>query len=82
MDARTTSVNGPALEPRIKALSGETLVELMERAATRTPDSHAMAIRRGMVDERWSYRRLAEVVDRVARTLQEAGVGRGCRVLT
>ncbi len=78
----TTAVKGPELEARIKTLSGETLVELLERAESRTPDSHALVIRRGMVDERWSYAHLAEVVGRVARTLHESGVGRGDRVLT
>jgi long-chain acyl-CoA synthetase len=82
MDARTVSARGPELEPHIKALSGETLVELLDRAVARTPESQAMVIRRGMVDERWSYRHLAEVVERVARTLREAGVGPGDRVLT
>ncbi len=76
------TVIGPALDPAIAALSGETLVELLERATSRTPESVAMIIRRGMADERWTYRQLSERVARIAQNLQRAGVGPGDRVLT
>ena len=77
-----SSLAGPQLDARIAALSGETLVELLERAVARTPESIALVIRRGMADERWTYRLLAERTARIAQTLRVAGVGRGDRVLT
>jgi long-chain acyl-CoA synthetase len=79
---QATTVAGPPLDPHIAALSGETLVELLERAVARIPASTAQVIRRGMADERWTYRQLADRSLRVARTLQTAGVGHGDRVLT
>ena len=81
MSTRKTA-RGPALEPRIKALTGETLVELLELAVKRTPASNALVIRRGLVDERWTYRQVAERSDRVAQRLRRAGVEPGDRVLT
>ena len=81
MSTRTT-VTGPALDPRIAALTGETLVELLDLAAARTPSSVALVMRRGMVDERWTYRQVAERSNRVARRLRRAGVEPGDRVLT
>ncbi len=76
------TVSGPPLEARVKDLSGETLTELLGRAVARTPDSIALVIRRDMLDERWSYRRLAEVAERVATKLQAEGIDHGDRVLT
>ena len=52
---QTSYASGPELDADIAALSGETLVELLDRAAARTPDSVALVIRRGMADERWTY---------------------------
>ena len=77
-----THAEGPPLDPRIADLSGATLVELLERAAARTPRSVALVIRRGMAEERWSYQVLAERSTQVAGTLQRSGVRHGDRVLT
>lgn len=73
---------GPSLPADLKALTGETLVELLERAAERTPEATALVIRRGMQTERWSYRLLVERSRRVAATLARHGVEPGSRVVT
>ncbi len=80
--SRRTTVSGPPLEPRVKAWTGETLVELLDLAARRTPSSVALVIRRGMIDERWTYQQVSERSDRVAQRLRRAGVEPGDRVVT
>ena len=50
-------------------------MELLERATARTPESMALVIRRGMADERWTYRLLSERTARIAQTLRGPGSG-------
>jgi long-chain acyl-CoA synthetase len=80
--AGSMTIAGPPLADRYRELSGETLDELLDRAVARTPDRIALVIRRGLHDERWTYRELATVVDRAAATLAAAGVHPDDRVLT
>lgn len=75
-------LRGPALDPTIAELTGETLVELLDRAVSRTPDSIALVIDRDVASERWTYRQLRERSMSVAVTLRARGVGAGDRVLT
>jgi long-chain acyl-CoA synthetase len=82
MASIVATASGPRLDPRIAALSGATLIELLERAVGRTPASVALVIRRGMTDERWTYGQLSECSMRVAETLRSAGVEHGDRVVT
>ncbi|MEU9120996.1 amino acid adenylation domain-containing protein [Streptomyces sp. NPDC048506] len=53
-----------------------TVVELFTRQATRTPDATALA----SGEERWSYARLAEAADRVARRLCALGAPPRARI--
>jgi long-chain acyl-CoA synthetase len=78
----TTILRGPALPTWIRAATGETLVELLERAVARSADKVALVMRDGDAVERWTYRELAEKTGRVAGTLERLGVGPGVRVVT
>ena len=73
---------GPALDPHIVALTGETLVELLDRAVARNPERDSFVLLRGSTDERWTYRQLGERSERVAATLARLGVHAGDRVVT
>jgi long-chain acyl-CoA synthetase len=77
-----TILQGPRLDPRIVDLTGETLVDLLERAVARNPERDAFVLLHGPDDERWTYRQLGECSLRVAATLSRLGVGVGDRVVT
>ncbi len=77
-----TVLSGPALDPHIVALTGETLVELLDRAVARNPERDSFVLLRGSTDERWTYRQLGERSGRVAATLARLGVHAGDRVVT
>ena len=62
--------------------TGATLVDLVDRAAARTPDRTAYVIARGRGVERWTFRELRERSRVVASTLAGAGVEPGARVVT
>jgi long-chain acyl-CoA synthetase len=66
----------------VRELTGETLVELLDRASGRAPDRVALVMRRGLRQERWSYRELAEASRRVATTLAGVSVKPADRILT
>ena len=53
-----------------------TLAGLLQRSV----EAHASRTALITADERWSYRELAERVDRFARSLVAVGVGKGSRV--
>jgi long-chain acyl-CoA synthetase len=62
--------------------TGETLVELLELAAGRTPQATAMTIARGRRRERWTYDRLLATSRRAAVALMARGVAPGDRIVT
>jgi len=82
MDRDLANAAGPPVPARLRELTGETLVELLERAVGRTPGSDFMLMSRGSQLERWTYLDLLERSRRVSGTLAAHGVGRGERVLT
>ncbi|MBP1624870.1 MAG: AMP-dependent synthetase and ligase, partial [Acidobacteria bacterium] len=57
-----------------------TLVQIVESFHLRGPDT-AYVCRRGYRVQRWSFRRIAETAYRLARELQERGIGPGDRVI-
>jgi hypothetical protein len=76
------SLKGPPLDPHVVELTGTTLVELIDRAVSRTPERVALALRRGLVDERWTCRELQDRSLSVAATLAAREIGAGDRVVT
>lgn len=73
---------GPSLDRRVADLTGETLVELLDRAVARTPDRVAIVLRHGQGEERWTYRQLGERSLGAAAALAARGVTPGARVVT
>jgi long-chain acyl-CoA synthetase len=73
---------GPELDPRIVALTGETLVELLDRAVARTPDREALVLHHALGDDRWTYRQLDARSRSAASVLAASGVAKGDRVVT
>lgn len=75
-------LRGPSLDPAIAALTGDTLVELLQRAVQRSPEAVALVIRRGKRTERWAYATVLERSRQFASLLAERRVGPGDRVVT
>ncbi len=59
-------------------LLGETIGENFDRAVATYPDRDALVVRHQSVH--WTYRELADEVDRAARALAGLGLGKGDRV--
>jgi len=59
----------------------KTLNEIVDASAARFGRKPALIIRPGFRTRTWTYRDLAELVPRVARTLADAGVTRGDRIV-
>ncbi|HTJ61252.1 MAG TPA: AMP-binding protein [Candidatus Saccharimonadales bacterium] len=59
----------------------KTLNEIVDASAARFGRKPALIIRPGFRTRTWTYRDLAELVPRVARTLADAGVMRGDRIV-
>lgn len=75
-------LSGPAVPAQLRDVIGETLVELLDLAAARTPDDVAIVMRHGADADTWRYAELVAASRRVAATLAGAGVTAGDRVLT
>lgn len=73
---------GPAIPDELRQRTGETLVELLDRAAARTPDATVYVMSRGLAVERWTYRDLQARTLMVAGLLAARGVAHGSRVVT
>ncbi len=73
---------GPPVPERLRALTGETLIELLERAVERNPEASVCVMPRGLRLERWTYRDLELNSRQVAEALAARGVGPGARVAT
>jgi long-chain acyl-CoA synthetase len=73
---------GPPVPDWARRRTGETLVELLDLAAARTPQATAMTIARGRHRERWTYSRLLESSHRAAVALAARGVSPGDRIVT
>jgi len=73
---------GPSVPPDLVEATGETLVELLERAVARSPKATALIIRRGRRTERWTYEALLERSRAMAAMLGTEGVHPGSRVVT
>src|SRR6266545_3702520 len=78
----TVHLAGPPVPDWARRRTGETLVELLDLAAGRTPDSTAMAIARGRRRERWTYRQLLAASRRAAASMMARGVEPGDRIVT
>ena len=73
---------GPPVPDGIRELTGETLLELLDRAVERDPDATVFVMPRKLRLERWTYRELERASRQTASTLAGRGVGPGTRVAT
>jgi long-chain acyl-CoA synthetase len=75
-------VRGPDLDPRLRELTGETLVELLDRAVARAPDRETLVLHHALGDLRWTARELQRRSRSAAAVLAASGVRHGDRVVT
>jgi long-chain acyl-CoA synthetase len=75
-------LTGPPVATIIATRSGETLVELLDRAVARNPGDPVFVMPRGSALEHWTYDELEQASLRVAATLSARGVRAGDRVIT
>ncbi len=73
---------GPPVPADVRERTGETLLELVDRAVRRDPDAACFVMPRGLRLERWTYRELDLRSRHVALRLAGHGVGPGSRVAT
>jgi long-chain acyl-CoA synthetase len=78
----TIRLAGPPVPDWARVRTGETLLELLERAVDRAPRATVMTIMRGRRRERWTYRQLLAASRRAAAALAARGVVPGDRVVT
>jgi long-chain acyl-CoA synthetase len=75
-------LTGPPVTATIATRSGETLVELLDRAVARNPGDPVFVMPRGPGLEHWTYAELEKASIQVAATLSARGVRTGDRVVT
>src|SRR5450759_1849508 len=75
-------LTGPPVAPEIAARSGDTLVELLDRAVAGYARDRVFVMPRGAIQEHWTYEELGRASLRVAATLSARGVRAGDRVVT
>lgn len=80
--AERAVLRGPAVLDRLREATGETLVELLDRAVARNPGRTAMVLRGDGPAETWTYLEFASATRRAAARLRDAGIRPGDRVLT
>ena len=73
---------GPPVPAGVARRTGETLVELLDRAVARGPGAGVFVMPRGIRLERWTYAELGLRSRRLATVLAGLGVSRGTRVAT
>ena len=81
-EAAPRVLQGPPIPVSLRKRTGETLLELLDRAVERNPDAVLYVMSRGLRVERWTYRDLGERSHRVAARLAALGVASGTRVVT
>lgn len=82
LQSSRSEIRGPTLPARVAEMTGETLVELLERAIGRSPDAIAFVIPRGREIERWTFSDLLTRSDQIAGVLRRHRVRSGDRIVT